>query len=154
MLDKIVSGANEKGKSWLYFIIYAVIILIIVVVIIKVYKAAKAGVNSVGNLAADATKSTQTGIPLARLQEIRNRAETLWTKDVKGFGNFWRPTNYNEENFIAAINSMQSIQEVQLLAQYYQEVAEESLATSLDASFDNGDIAKLKTGYYSTIKSI
>ena len=153
MLKSINVSPNKKGLSWLYFIIYIVILIVIIVVIVKVFKALKSGANSVGNLAADTTKSLTTGIPLARLQEIRNKAELLWTKGVSGYA-WYKIANYNEEMFINTINSMQSVLEVTLLAQYYQEVAEESLAASLDASFDRGDIAKLKTGYYSTIKSI
>ncbi len=150
----IVQGANKKALSWLYFAIIIVVIIIVIVIAVSVFNASKNSAKSLGNLAADTTKAADTGISLARIQQIRNAAETMWTKGVAGYGQFWRPVNYDEEMFIQKINSMTSILEVQLLCQYYNEVAKESLAASLDASFDEGNIAALKTGYYSTIKAM
>lgn len=149
MLPNIVKGANKKGVSWLYFIMYLILIIVVIVVITKVYKAIKNGANDVGNLAADAAKSAQTGIPIARLQQIRNIAETLFKDRFSGVY-VWLFEDWNEDAFITALNQMTSTQEVQILCSNYTELGDRSIAYVLKTSFKNSDIQQLKTGYYST----
>lgn len=147
MIQGIVKGANKKGVSWLYFLIYVVIIIVVIVIVVKVYKSLKQGVNSVGNLAADATTSATTGIPVGRLQQIRSIAENLY-KNRFQYGNVpW--DDWDEAAFISAINQMQSVQELQILCSNYAELGDKTIAYVIKDSFSNKDIQQLKAGFYS-----
>ena len=152
MIATITKGANKKGVSWLYFVMYIAIIIIVIVIITKVYKAIKQGGKDIGNLAADATISTQTNIPIARLQQIRNIAEDCYKNRFQYGYVPW--DDWNEAVFVSAINKMQDLKELQLLCQYYQEVSNgKSIAFVVKDSFAASQIAALKTGYYSALLS-
>jgi hypothetical protein len=150
MVNTIIKGANKKGIGWLYFVMYLAIIIIVIVVITKVYKAVKQGGKDIGNLATDVAVSAQTNIPVARLQQIRNIAEDCY----KNWGTSWLGVaDWDEPKFITAINQMQDLKELQIFCQNYTELGGVAIKDIVEASFDSSDIKRLKTGYYSAIKS-
>ncbi len=149
MINSVLVSPNKKGLSWLYLFIYILLLIVVVVVVVKVYKSLKSGVNSVGNLAADTATSASTGIPIGRLNQIRNIAENLYKNRFEWHYTPW--DDWDEAAFITAINQMQNTTELQILCNNYSELSEKSIAYVVKNSFSDGDIAKLKTGYYSTI---
>lgn len=136
-----------KANKTLMLVIGIVAIIIIVAVIWKIYQGFKKGTDVVGDSIGNNAIAAQTGIQLARVSFIRGLATDLWENGVDRKWAWRALRNYNEEKFIAAINSMVNIKEVALLDEFYKTKSAEKLWDVIDSAFSATDKAKVKTEF-------
>lgn len=145
MIDII---SNKKGGNNNVNTVIAIALLIfIVLIIVRIYKSMQGATKVIGQQIGDQTISIQTGVPAARIAYIRGVAQGLWDKAVT---NYWVGYDYDENQFIAAINNMSTTVEVGLLNDFFKSVNKQGndLKYVIGNSFDNNDIKRLKPTFY------
>lgn len=134
---------KSEVKDWWETLLPIAVTIIIIVIVWKLYKAAKAAGNAAGQELGINATAIKTGISPDRISYIANLGRQLWDEEVSG-ATWFSNRNYNEEAFIAALNQMQSLAELQLLDQYYRQAAGESLRHAVTKSFSAADKAAVK----------
>ncbi len=152
MIDIITGGKGSKNNNPIVGVFTIAITICIIILILKIYKSMASGTRVVGQQLGDQVISVQTGIAAARLAFIRSKAQDLWDNGTTNWGFTY---DYNEEQFIQAINVMTSTKELSFLNDCFKGIHKKGLSIKnvLVEAFDNNDKARLKPGYYEYLLS-
>lgn len=148
---------NSPVLRYTMYGLYLVIIVAIIIVLIKVFKGIQSASNVAGDILTNSEIAQKTGITADRVVYIRTTAQSLWDKSSNS--TLWRligVKDYTPDDFVVAINSMQTDPEVRLLNQLYMEAGGDSLKMVISwyHGFYDSYIARLNAANYATIKSI
>ena len=150
-------AANNPALRYTMYGIYLVIIVAIIIVMVKVFKGLQSASNVAGDILTNAEMAAKTGVPVDRVTYIRTTAQNLW--DKSSHSTIWSivgAKDYTPENFVVAINNMQSDVEVRMLNQMYVQAGGDPLNTVISwyNGFWDSYIARINVANYATIKTI
>lgn len=143
-----VTGAGQtavgKVNDTLQIILTIAIVAVVGIIIWNVVKAAKAGSKLIGDAIGSQIVQQQTGIPVARQNQIKQLAEDAHAAiyGVKGFFGYWQATE-DEDAFIKAVNDLKTATEAKLFSQYYKNINGKSARNDANGFLSTSERARI-----------
>jgi hypothetical protein len=140
------AGRNSVGKvnDTLQMVLTIAIVAVVGLIIWNIIKAAKAGSKLIGDAIGDQIVQQQTGIPVARQNQIRQLASDAHAAiyGEKGFFGYIQITE-DEDAFIRAVNELRTTAEVKLFSQYYKNINGKSARADSNEYLDRSERARI-----------
>lgn len=151
----IVGGTQTafgKVNDTLSIILTIAVVAVVGLIIWNVVKAAKSGSKLIGDAIGDKIVEKQTGIPVARQNQIRQIAADAHRAiyGEKGWFGYWQ-ANEDEDAFINALNELTTIAEIKLFSQYYKNINGKSARADANKFLSNSERQRINGSVFQNL---